>query len=130
MASRVAILWASLLFLLGCSTLDGYQPFVADVSQPSVLLADESHCLRIAQSYSAPLSIGTIGTAAVEGAGNNLAGAALNPLVPVLGAAGGASSALFTDLDLLSTGQRRVFLRCLDKRSELTHAYVVLDPNL
>lgn len=128
MRDRLATACACVLLLIGCSTVADYRPFVGDVVDPAALRRDEGECLVMAKSYSAPLSLGGIGTAAVEGGGNNLAGAAVNPLVPVLGAAGGASAALFAGLDLLSAGQRRVFLRCLDHRGERSHAYSVIDP--
>lgn len=130
MPDRLAKACAAGVLLVGCSTLPEFQPFVTDVTDQAALQSDERECLAIAQTYRAPLGLGSIGTAALEGGGNNLAGAAVNPLVPALGAAGGASSALLTGLDLMSSGQRRAFLLCLDHRGERSHAYSVIDPSL
>lgn len=118
------------LALAGCAGLSSYKPFVIDITDAGALTKDQNDCLAIAQTYRSPISIGSIGTAAVEGGGNNLAGGALNPLVPALGAAGGASAELLKDIDLLGSQQRRVFLLCLDHRGERSHAYSVVDPNL
>ena len=123
-------LWLVLLVIVGgCASVDSYSPYVVDISQPDVLIVDEKQCLAAADAYTAPLNLNAVASGAAQGAANNASGAALNPLVPVLGAAGGATSALLSGLGVLNNDQRRVFLLCLSHRGERSHAYNVVDPN-
>lgn len=125
---KPAALFAA-IFLSGCASVADYRPYVVDVVDPATLARDERECLAAAEAYSAPLSIGAIANGAAQGASNNASGAALNPLVPVLGAAGGATSVLLSEIGLLNNDQRRVFLLCLSHRGERSRAYDVIDPN-
>lgn len=119
-------------FLAGCGSVATYQPYVGDVDPnggAAALTADEASCLKPALAYVHPLDPGEIASAAAQGGARNASGAALNPLVPVLGAAGGATSELFSELGILNDDQRKVFLRCLDHRGERSGKYSVMDPN-
>ena len=117
------------ILLAGCNTVASYQPYITDIKDPGRLAADKVDCLGRAQGYTTPMSASAIGTASAQGAAGNLAGAAINPLVPVLGAAGGAGSELFKQLGVLNNDQRRVLLLCLAHRGLRSGAYDVLDPN-
>lgn len=118
------------LALAGCSSVASYAPYVGDVVDPAALAADEKDCLVLALAYATPVDLSAIGAAAAKGAANNATGAAVNPLVPVLGAAGAATSTALSQLGILNDDQRKVFLRCLEHRGERSRAYDVIDPNL
>lgn len=119
-----------LFFLLaGCASVKDYLPYVEDVANPSELFKDEVECNRYAVAYKTPFDLEAIATGAAQGGANNASGAAINPLVPLLGAAGGATSAALSQLGILNNDQRRVFLKCLEHRGERSHAYNVMDPN-
>jgi hypothetical protein len=118
-----------LLLLGGCAPLSEYQPYVVDVIDTAALANDKAHCLSVAEAYNPGLDLGTIASSAAQGGASNLAGAAVNPYVPVLGAAGGATSATLQGLGLLSSAQKRVFLLCLSHLGERSRAYDVVDPN-
>jgi hypothetical protein len=118
------------LRLCGCAgQLINYQPYVTDVADPRQLIKDEGECLSAAKGYTESFDLANVGTQALSGAAGNAAGAAVDPLVPVLGAAGGASQALLGSVGLLGDKQRRSFLKCLEHRGERSHAYNVIDPN-
>ena len=115
--------------LAGCSTVATYKPYVGDVVDQAALTADTEACMGYALGYSTPFDFNSIGTSAAQGVANNAAGAALNPLVPVLGGAGGGTSALLSQLGVLNNDQRRVLLLCLAHRGLRSGAYNVMDPN-
>lgn len=94
------------------------------------LETDKAACLIRAQAYKPPTDLGSFATAAGVGAGDNLAGAAINLLVPALGAAGGVAVAGMKALGLNSSDKIRVYLRCLSNRGIRSGAYEMLDPNL
>lgn len=117
------------LVLAGCVSVADYQPAVTDITDQAVLTRDEAVCRSVALGYEPGLDIGNITSQAVQGGASNLAGAAVNAWVPVLGAAGGASSAALNGFGVLKTDQRKVFLKCLDHRGVKSGAYSVIDPN-
>ena len=118
-----------LIWLSGCVGVAQYQPYIKDIKDPVALAKDQGVCLGYAQAYKPVLSASAIATAGVQGGAGNLAGAAINPLVPVLGAVGGAGSELLSQIGILNNDQRRVFLLCLAHRGLRSGAYDVLDPN-
>lgn len=120
---------AFLVLLAGCADLAQYKPYVTDVSDPALLASDEADCLARATAYKTPLSSRSIFSAAGQGASINAAAGAISPLGPLLGGAGYATAELLSELGLLSTAQRKVFLICLAHRGERSRAYDVLDPN-
>lgn len=118
------------LLLTGCVDVTTYQSYITDVTDPVALAADKAACISRALSYQAPTDLGSFATAAGVGGGNNLAGAAINPLVPALGAVGGLGVAGMKAVGLNSADQVRVYLRCLEHRGTKSGAYDMLDPNL
>lgn len=100
------------------------------MTDPVALAADKAVCLSRAQAYEPSTDLGSYATAAGVGAGNNLAGAVINPLVPALGAVGGVGIAAMKAVGLNSADQIRVYLRCLSNRSLRSGAYEMNDPNL
>lgn len=117
------------VFIAGCGGVSGYEPYVQDIVQPAELIKDEIACRDYALAYATPIDLSAIFTSAAQGGANNASGAAINPLVPVLGAAGGATSAALSQLGILNNDQKRIFLRCLEHRGERSRAYNVMDPN-
>lgn len=111
---------------MGPQTFDAYVPIVND---PAILAAYKVTCQKIAEGYREPFSFGRIGTAAVRGAGSNAGAGAINPLIPLAGAAGAAGSMALDAAGILSDKQRRVFVRCLTARGEKSGAFEVMDPN-
>lgn len=119
--------------LSGCASVENYQPYITDATTPAdqaQLAKDRIDCLARAKGYVAPTDIPSFGTAAAVGAGNNMAGAAINPLVPALGAIGGIGVAAMKAIGLNGADQVRVYLRCLEHRGLRSGAYDMLDPNL
>ena len=119
----------AVFLLAGCANLAAYQPYVADVKDRKALADDEVACLARAEAYKAPLSGQAIASAALQGGAVNAASGVLNPLAPVLGSLGYASGEFLSELGLLSSAQRRVFLICLSHRGMRSGLYDVLDPN-
>ena len=118
------------LGLASCATNPSQPaPYVIDITDQSALDQDKIDCEGAALGYKAPLSATQIGASAAKGAANNAAGAAVNPLVPVLGAAGAATSTTLDELGVLNTKQRRVYLLCLAHRGAKSGAYNVIDPD-
>ena len=118
------------LLLAGCGTLQGFTPYVADITDAAALKKDIIDCRLIAADYPRRFDLSAIGNAATQGAAKNAAAAAVNPWTPVLGAAGNGSAVALEELGLSDTAQIRVFLRCLDHRAQKSGAYSLVDPNL
>lgn len=114
------------LLLAACVSATA-EPYVAEVTDVGVYQADLKVCTGYAEAYHRGLSVASIGEGAVKGAASNASGAAVNPYVPVLGAAGGATTELLNALDLLNTKQRSVFLTCLSKKTERDRSALVLE---
>lgn len=114
--------------LAGCATPQTFSPYVVEISHPDTYSADLALCRTYAEDYSRGIDIGSIGSGAAVGAAQNAAGGAVNPLVPAVGALGGASTAVINGLDLLDAQAIKVLLRCLERKSDRNHAYLVLDP--
>jgi uncharacterized membrane protein len=114
------------LFLSACAP---YSPYAVEISDQTLFTADLKTCQTYAASYRAGFSLGGIASAAAEGAANNAPAAAVNPLVPVLGALGGATSATISGLDLMDSSQRKIVARCMTLKGERSRAYLVIDPN-
>lgn len=127
---RYAAILLCAALLTGCADVTVYQPYITDVTDPAALASDKVACLVHAHAYKPPTDLASLATAAGVGAGDNLAGAAITPLVPALGAAGGVAVAGMKAVGLNSTDQIRVYLRCLSNRSLRSGAYEMNDPNL
>src|SRR5580692_4439048 len=99
---RVPLIAVMCLILTGCVSVSTYQPYITDVTDPAALASDKAACLSYAKAYKPPTDLGSYAAAAGVGGGNNLAGAAINPLVPALGAAGGVAVAAMKAVGLNS----------------------------
>lgn len=100
----------------------------ADVHDAKQWAADLDWCRGKALAYPNRFSAAKIGEQAGKGGASNLAGAAVNPLVPALGALGGATSEGLEELGLTDIAQQRVFVKCLDKVTDKDNSALVLEP--
>lgn len=124
------ILFLGLVILLsGCSSVMAYDPYSVEIKNPVLYGSDTQICRTYASDYNKGISLKKISESTGKGAANNLSGAALNPLVPVLGAIGGGSGETLDELGLTDTSQIHVFVICLRKKTELDGSALVLDPN-
>ena len=127
LALRIAVL-ASLLLLAACAA-PTFSPYTVEISDPQKFDADLVLCQGYAAAYPKTLSVQAIGAGTVVGAAQNAAGAAVNPLVPVIGALGGAAQATISGLGAFGTNERKIIISCMIAKGERSGAYLVLEPN-
>jgi len=120
----------ALPLLLAACVSPTVEPYAVEVTDKAEYSADLAACAGYAKAYSKPLSVSVIGESAFKGAAANASSGAINALVPVLGAAGNATTEMLNELDLLSTLQRAVFVKCMDKKTERDRSALILEPNL
>ena len=113
-------------FLAACADLT--PPFAIDIKDQAAYDADLKDCTAAAKAYHKSLSLGAVASGAVIGGAQNAAGAAVNPLVPAIGALGGATTAAVSGIDALGLNQQKVLNLCMDRRGERSRAYLVLEP--
>ena len=120
----------SAIFLAGCSTVQTLEPYAPahEIADQARYKSDEDTCRGYALAYHKGLSPTAIGSQAIQGAGQNLAGAAVNPLVPVIGAAGSGGAELANELGLTDTAQVKVFVTCLKVKTQKDGSALVLEP--
>lgn len=122
----------SLIFLLlalsGCTSVAKLQPYAVEVRDAAQLQIDINNCRVYALNYKRNLSVSAIGTQALKGGAQNLAGAAIQPYVPVLGAAGSGGAEALEELGLTDTAQQKVFIRCLYAKTDKDQSALVLEP--
>ena len=123
---RSAVILA--IFLGGCSTVAQLQPYAPEVNLPAQYQGDVRACRGYALAYHRNLSISAIGRQAALGGAQNLAGAAVQPYVPLLGAAGAGGAEALEELGLTDLAQQRVFVRCLYVKTEGDKSALVLEP--
>lgn len=123
-------LMASALALAGCAVPLVATPGsdVTEITDNAALMADESVCQSYALAYRKGFSVTDVASAAAIGGLQNAPAAAVNPLVPVIGAAGGAGTAVVSWLDLIGANRACVFWTCLREKSRVSRAYLVLEP--
>lgn len=115
----------ALLALSGCST---YVPQPIEITDPKQYAVDLGLCIAGAAAYKPTLSLPSVGYGAVSGGASNAAGAALNPLVPLAGAAGGGLSALSNGLDLMGQARDNVLRHCIEEKTRRDRSAIVADP--
>ena len=124
----------ALTFVLsGCSVLtppiSDYKPFAVDVQSLPIYNTDLAACLIQSKVYHSTFDWKGVGSAGINGAAANAAGAAVNPAVPVIGAAGEAGSAAWRSMDLTGAKERYVIKKCMERRGERSGAYTIADPD-
>lgn len=119
----------TMIILTGCTSLANWQPYVREVTDRDRYAADADLCRQYALDYKPGLSLEAVGSGAMRGAAANAAGGALEPLVPAVGALGGATGEVISGLDLLSADAKKVFVICLRSKTEKDGSALVLDPH-
>jgi hypothetical protein len=117
---------ALITLLSGCAT--PFAPYAIDVRDQSAYDADLAACRVAAAHYPRGFAFGDTITATVEGAGNNLAEAAVDPLIPVLGAAGAGGATVWDSVDPFRTLDKKIVTLCMEKKGERSGQYMVLEP--
>lgn len=114
-------------FLAGCAA---YVPqLIGPPADPAQYAKDWTLCQAAAQAYKPSLGLPSVAYGAISGGAQNAAGAALNPLVPVLGAAGGGMAALSNGLDVMGQVRENVARHCLLEITRRDHSALVADPS-
>jgi hypothetical protein len=131
---RIAIL--PLFLLAGCagvftSSVPTMAVFTPEVYDKYAYTVDLDTCRQYALDPSAQrgFSYKAIGKSGIQGGASNLSGAAVSLLVPALGALGGVTTEALEEFGLTDTRQRAIFVKCLDKKTEMDHSALVLEPN-
>jgi hypothetical protein len=122
------IVLALLIALGGC--LSSYIPLTLEVSDPVRYAADLKFCQAAGAAYTPKVSAADIAQATFEGGAGTISYFPLNPLIPVLGAAGGAATAASdaTGYDLTGRTKTNVARHCLYDRLAADHAAIVAKP--
>ena len=117
------------LALCGCSMLEQtYTPEPLEITDAKQYASDVSFCQAAAAKTKAHLDIASIASGAGTGAAQNAVGAAVNPVVPVIGAAGGAGSALVSGLDVLGHAKANVARHCVIDKTRNDRSAIVAQP--
>jgi len=120
---------AALGFLAGCASPTG-SPYAVEIVNSAKYSDDLKTCSGYALAYHPKFDAGAIAEAGTNGAASNAASAAVNVIIPALGALGAAGGELLNQIDLMNSAQRRVFLKCMEKKTDRDGSALVLDPNL
>lgn len=115
------------VLLAACST--AYEPEPIEIVDQARYAADVAFCKDAGGKHKAKLNVANIAVSAAQGAGNNASGAILNPLAPVLGAAGGASNSLITGLDVMGHASANVVKHCLEEKTHRDGSALLANPN-
>lgn len=121
---RLAV--ALCLLLAGCAT--AYVPVPIEVTDLQRYAADVDLCLAAARAYQPRASVGSVARGAIEGGSQNLSYAPINPLIPVLGAAGGAAGAGLIGFDITGQVRRNVARHCLEEKTRRDGSAIVANP--
>ena len=121
--------------LAGCTTVREalqpiYVPQPIEISNQSQYMSDRKECETYAMEIYKPQFDGaSVLAAGAAGAGNNAPGAVVGgPLVVAIGAAGGATAAAATGLDVFSDARPNVYRNCLIERTHRDHSALMADP--
>jgi len=131
---RAAVVFTATAALLGgCADIFpssvSYVPLTARVDDPVQYQKDLDECHLIADGYRAGVNKGNLAQGAFSGAANNVAGTAISPFVPVLGAVGGAASSLVSGFGITRQDSITILVRCVLEETRRDHSAVVVDPH-
>jgi hypothetical protein len=118
------ILLAALLS--GCAA---YTPQPLEITDPTIYAADVSFCQAAATAYKPSMDLSSVAYGGLSGGAQNLTGAAISPLVPLIGLAGGATSALSTSIDIFGRAKENVLRHCLMDRTKKDGSALIADPS-
>lgn len=123
-------LWLALpILLLGCAPSTPFEPYTIDIQSQPRYAADLAECRLAANNYPQKLSPQAIGAGAAVGAAQNAPGAAINPVVPAIGALGGAAQAAINGMGAFGANQQKIIISCMKQKGANSGAYLVIDPN-
>jgi len=127
--TRAPAIFAALT-LSACANISTVVPYAPqpEIKDQAAFNADLATCRGYATGYQPGFSVSSIGNAGLQGGLGNLGGVAINPLVPVAGAAGGGGAEFMRELGLLNDAQRKVLTLCMDKKGTASGKYMILDP--
>lgn len=123
---RKPLVLALLVLTSGCAA---YFPQAIEITDSEAYASDVAFCQSAAAAYKPSLDMSSVGYGAISGAAQNATGAAVSPLVPAIGAAGGATSALSSGLDLMGQARINVAKHCLLERTHRDRSAIVADPD-
>lgn len=115
------------LVLAGC--VSEYEPYAVEIAKPDQYASDLKACQAYAAAYKPKFDAPGLAESAGEGAAGNAVGAAVNPLVPVIGAAGAVAQTLLSDLGLSQSDRKRIAARCMHEKTRVDHSALSIDPN-
>lgn len=116
------------LLLCGCAG-PVYVPQPLEIINHRQYIIDALFCQKAAAAYRSRLDVSSVAYDAISGGAKDASGAAINPLVPVLGAAGGATSALADGLGVLGRARQQVAKHCLIERTRRDESAIEADPD-
>jgi hypothetical protein len=117
---------ALLVLTSGCAH---WQPQPLEIPKPDIYAADLAFCMGAAANYKAPFDLSEIFYGGVSGGAQNLTGAAVSPLVPIIGMAGGATSSLTTGIDAFGHAKDNVLRHCMIDRTRIDGSALIADPS-
>jgi hypothetical protein len=117
-----------LIVLAGCAS-QPYVPYAVEVGNQAAYSADLAQCQTYAAAHKTKLDPREIGESAGEGAVGNAAGAAVNPYVPLIGAAGNATQTVLSEVGLSQADRKRITAICMKAKLDADHSALALDPN-
>jgi hypothetical protein len=105
--------------------------YVPKINQPEVFTRDLDECRGYALDPKAKtgLDAGKLTEKGLEGGASNASGAALKLLVPALGALGGLTTEMLSELGISTGRPKAIFVKCLDILTRDDHSALVLEPN-
>jgi len=119
------------LALSGCALMPNVAnypgPAAVEITDRAAYKADLATCIAEVKLLPEHFDLQHLGAGAVSGAANGLPGVTLNPLVPVLTAAGGMASAGFDDLNVLGIQAKSRVNKCMTAHGLKSGAYVIVD---
>lgn len=124
--TRPTAILAALGLLSACAP---FTPFAVEISDQSQFTSDLSTCQGYATLYHPGINPLDLASSGALGAIQNAPAGAVNPLIPVIGALGGTTTAAINGLDLLSTNQRKIVTLCMAAKGDKSGKYLVIDPN-
>lgn len=133
MSHKTSVLFA--LGLFGCAPqiADRFSPFVVEVTDQIALQNDIQTCHEYAKAYLSGKSTLDASQIAQEGATkgfSDLGYSAVSPFAPALGALGGASGEIVSELGLDSAEAKKIITVCLHDKGQQSNSYHIYDPHL
>lgn len=123
-----------LVLLGGCAVqqTESFEPYAVEITDQKAYSNDLWHCREYALNYLNKRSSVSPSQVAQEGLRtgmSDLGYSAISPTAPALGALGGASSEVLSELGLNSVDARRIISKCMTLKGQKSNNYLSIDPN-